>query len=124
MKTQKGQVIFEFALILPFLLLFVCGIIYSGMLFHDYSTMSNIARSAAREAAISPTSDYGNIITHYSHQKLITGLYRTDAFVVEPGETAKDVNVRITMKSTIDFPLLRVIIPETFDIVYYMRKDS
>ena len=125
MKRQKGQVIVEFALILPFLLLFICGIIYSGMLFHDYSSLSNIARSAAREAAIMQSEDYSSISSHYSNPQLITGLYRQTSFTIEPSApNSKDVCVRIKMALNIDFPLLRIIAPETFDIVYYMRKDS
>lgn len=53
MKKQRGQVIIEFALILPLFLLMIFGLFYSGMLFYDYSTLSNVARSAARETAIS-----------------------------------------------------------------------
>ena len=52
MKKQRGQVIIEFALILPLFLLMIFGLFYSGMLFYDYSTLSNVARSAARETAI------------------------------------------------------------------------
>ena len=58
MKKQRGQVIIEFALILPLFLLMIFGLFYSGMLFYDYSTLSNVARSAARETAIS-----SNVIT-------------------------------------------------------------
>ena len=38
MHKQKGQALVEFALIIPFFLLLIFGLIYSGLLFHDYNT--------------------------------------------------------------------------------------
>ena len=52
MKSEKGQDIVEFALLLPFFLLIICGIIYVGFFFSDYMTLSSIARTAARETAV------------------------------------------------------------------------
>ena len=62
MKKQKGQVIIEFALILPLFIILLFGIIYCGMLFYDYSTLSNVARAAARERAITKTETESEII--------------------------------------------------------------
>ena len=73
MKKQKAQVLVEFALILPLFLLILLGIIYSGMLFHDYNTLSNIARSCAREAAVVGTLDesaISNIKGHYTRTSI------------------------------------------------------
>ena len=53
MKGHKGQSVVEFALVLPLFLFIMFGVIYTGMMFHDYATLSNIARSSAREAAVS-----------------------------------------------------------------------
>ncbi|BAL83570.1 hypothetical protein SELR_18620 [Selenomonas ruminantium subsp. lactilytica TAM6421] len=52
MKFQRGQAIVEFALLLPLFLVLLFGIFYSGMVMADYLTLSSIARSSAREAAI------------------------------------------------------------------------
>lgn len=52
MKSQKGQDIVEFALLLPVFLVIICGIMYVGFFFGDYMTLNNIARSAAREATV------------------------------------------------------------------------
>ena len=57
-NKQKGQSIIEFALVLPLFLLLVFGLFYIGMFFADYLTLSSIARSSAREAAIIPSKDY------------------------------------------------------------------
>lgn len=51
-KSQKGQDIVEFALMFPFFILVIVGIIYVGFFFCDYMTLSNIARTAARETTV------------------------------------------------------------------------
>ena len=130
MRRQRGQVIVEFALILPLFLLMIFGLIYSGMLFHDYSTISNMARSAAREAAITQgTSGYSGIKTYYLNQGqgLLTSLYKTDSFDIKKRKEDNnddEVYVNITMKRNFSFPLIDIVLPETFGIDYYMRKDQ
>ena len=62
-KTQKAQGIVEFALVLPLFLLLVMGIIYFGMAFSDYLTMSNSVRSIAHDASLRQTdADYRNVV--------------------------------------------------------------
>ena len=134
MKKNKGQSLVEFALILPLFLFLVFAIIYCGMLFHDYSSLSSIARSAAREAAImtevpvAPETHYVGVETFYFNQtqNTLTTLYRTQKVNVEhktkDGETY--VVVRIQMARTITSSLLNVVTPPTFDIVYFMKKDT
>ena len=91
MKNNKGQSLVEFALVIPFFLLLVFGIIYSGMLFHDYSTLSNLARSAGREAAIVSGTQYDEIEAFYLNQSknMLTTLYTTEEVSVKP-ETQTD----------------------------------
>ena len=71
MRKSKGQSLVEFTLVIPFFLFLVFAIIYCGMLFHDYSTLTGIARSAAREAAIVEGTEYGGIKTFYEQHKNI-----------------------------------------------------
>ena len=49
---QRGQTLVEFALLLPLFVLFLLGTMYVGFLFSDYMSYDNMARMAAREAAI------------------------------------------------------------------------
>ena len=136
MKKDKGQSLVEFTLVLPFFLLLVFAIIYCGMLFHDYSTLTGIARSAAREAAIVTGTDYGNIEDFYEGQSKNT---LTTLYTIQPAqqgsksisitnETQTDgtvgIRVRIHMVRTITSYVLNVVTPPTFDIVYFMKKDT
>lgn len=132
MKKSKGQSLVEFALILPLFLFLIFAIIYAGMLFHDYSALSSIARSAAREAAIvtavPSTGHYSDIETFYTTQtrNTLTTLYKTQTVDVEH-KTKNDeayVTVRIHMVRTITSYVLNIVTPPTFDIVYFMKKDT
>lgn len=51
-KSEKGQAMVEFALIMPFLLILVCGIIDFGWLFYHQTELSNCAREGARFAIV------------------------------------------------------------------------
>lgn len=63
MRSQKGQGLLEFAFVLPFLILIMFGLFYAGMLFSDYIELNNIARTAAREAAVVSTDDWDSEYT-------------------------------------------------------------
>ncbi|MGN1025079.1 MAG: TadE/TadG family type IV pilus assembly protein [Faecousia sp.] len=59
LKTEKGQAMVEFALVLPVLLVLLCGIIDFGWLYYNQITLNNAAREGARYAVIhyDPTTD-------------------------------------------------------------------
>ena len=58
MRSQKGQGLLEFAFVLPFLILIMFVLFYAGILFSDYIELNNLARVAAREAAVTSQDDY------------------------------------------------------------------
>ena len=135
MKKQKGQALVEFALIIPFFLLLIFGLIYSGMLFYDYSTLSNVARSAARERAITSTDTVSNTqIEDYYFNKskrvfspqLVTGLYHpvADALKVTGPSNTNDIVVTITMELDNSSYLMRTFLPPKYSVVYHMRKEN
>lgn len=140
MKKNKGQVIVEFALVFPLFLLVLFGMIYSGLLFYDYSSLSNIARTSAREAAI-VTGTYNNgdrystIENYYKNgvnaplNTLITSLYEKDLdpikieHVKESGQPDA-VRVTINMHLVSSSYLMRMVLPNDYSVVYYMRKEQ
>lgn len=128
MKKQKGQSLVEFALVLPLFLFLVFAIIYAGMLFHDYTTLTGIARSAAREAAIVERTNYSDIETFYVQQSrnTLTTLYTTESITVANETTNGSAGVRVRIHLTRDITsyILNVVTPPTFDIVYFMKKDT
>lgn len=57
---EKGQALVEFALVLPILLMLLCGIIDFGWIYYNQITLNNAAREGARYAVIhyDPSTDW------------------------------------------------------------------
>ena len=131
MIKHKGQSVVEFALVLPLFLFIMFGVIYTGMLFHDYATLSNIARSSAREAAVTAKDEYGSIATYYEGQldELMTRFYKkadSNPIVIVPvdhGLDTEGVQTTINMQLNVDGFFLDMILPKTFGVRYYMKKE-
>ena len=131
MIKHKGQSVVEFALVLPLFLLIMFGVIYTGMLFHDYITVSNIARTSAREAAVTAKDEYGAIATHYEGQlnELLTNFYKkadSNPIVIVPvdhGSDSEGVQSTINMQLNDGGYFLDMIFPSTIKVRYYMKKE-
>ena len=136
MNKQKGQALIEFALVLPFFLLLVFSLIYTGMLFHDYSTLTNIARTAARDRAITENVEtetlkgrYYDSASNKFKYSLVTDLYLPDklndqdAMSIDGPDDNGDIVVTIKMRLHESSPLMEMVLPETYSVIYHMRKD-
>lgn len=129
-KKEKGQVLIEFALVLYFLLMLVFGIIYSGMLFYDYSTLSNTARTVARERAVSgdEITDEKILERYVKDGKFVygltTSLYTPDDPPIEITTVDDNITVRVRMYIENRSALMAVVLPERYQIVYHMRKET
>jgi Flp pilus assembly protein TadG len=53
MRSENGQTMTEFALVLPILALFLFGVIQGGIVFNNYLTVTDAARAGARKGAVS-----------------------------------------------------------------------
>ena len=52
-RSENGQAIVEFALVLPILMAILLGIIQFGIVFNNYITLTDATRAGARKAAVS-----------------------------------------------------------------------
>ena len=133
MRKQKGQAVVEFALVLPLFFMFFWGIVYTGLLYSDYLTLSNLARESARAASIQGAEHYEEIRTGDSGQKLLTDLYHWNgdesSFKIENGANTS-VKVTLTANLNRSFPgvgimdFLGMSLPEKYTIVYSMYKEA
>lgn len=134
MKKHKGQSTVEFALVLPLFLFIMFGIIYTGMMYHDYTTLSNIARSIAREAAVTAGNDdqtYSDIAdnAYYKDQlnNLMTSFYKpVGQIVINPvkkGTKDEGVEATINMQLNVNGFFVDMILPKGFGVRYYMKKE-
>ena len=131
-RNQRGQALVEFALVIFFFLMLVFGVIYSGMLFYDYSTLSNTARSVARERAISPSDITDDkILERYVSQDgkfihgMTTSLYQPENPPILI-ETTEDDDVVVTIRMFIPNRsyLMSIVLPERYAIRYHMAKEK
>lgn len=132
MKRDRGQGLVEFAFVFPFVIILLFGIIYAGIMFYDYASLSSIARSSTREAAIEqqsrPGKRYTELEERYKEEQkyLLTGLYETDGadyFKIE-----EDQHGYITTTISMKLPnqtsyVMRMVLPNRYVVRYYMRKE-
>jgi len=52
-RSEKGQTMVEFAMVLPILCVLLFGVIQFGILFNNYVTLTDAVRAGARKAAVS-----------------------------------------------------------------------
>src|SRR5690242_2615425 len=56
LRRESGQSAVEFALVAPVLIAVLLGIVQAGIAFHDYITVTDAARAAARKAVTARVS--------------------------------------------------------------------
>ena len=91
-RRQRGQSMVEFAIVIPFFLVFIMGIAYFGAAISDYIALNNMARSCAREASIGGPSTYRQLENKYLSQDLTAGLYEWGPQAYSKG--LADINVK------------------------------
>ena len=100
MISQKGQAMVEFVIILPLFLFFLFSIAYMGMIFADYISINDMARSCAREASYKTvkSSQYPSICAKYSPKDLPVGIYTWDKdnFSISTEDNGTRVQVQVT----------------------------
>jgi len=117
-RHGRGQGLVEFALILPFLLLLMLGIIEFGYIFTVYSGMFNAARAGVRHGIVNP-KDTAGIVTNTRSKVILADLnqvYITVAYDNGPETTpftdTEQVQVgdRVLVHLTYNLPTLTPVI--------------
>lgn len=111
-RREDGQAMVEFALILPILLLILCGIIDFGWLFYNQLSLNNACREGARYAVVNTAEDGSTqaIINHI--EMTTTTVFANNGIDVEviyssPAEpTAGDVTVNLEAEISFFTPVL------------------
>ena len=134
MRKQKGQAIVEFTLVFPLMLLFLWGILYGGLLFKDYLTLSNLARDSARTASIQGAAQYDAIRAQGAQQTILTDLYTwsgdENSFRISDDEANNSVQVTLITTLNTSFPgvglldFLGIPLPANYRIIYSMHKET
>lgn len=110
-KNQKGQSLVEFAMILPFLLLLIMGIVQFGMLLNSYLGLQNAAREGARTGIVGSTNtEIQNSIIATSPTLDVNNL----TINITPSEAIRESGEALTVKVSYNFQLTIPIISNIF----------
>jgi Flp pilus assembly protein TadG len=111
-KEQKGQSLVEFALVLPLLLLLICGIVDLGRLLFAYSSLNMTAQESVRLGGLGKTDAE---IVAYAINHVSIGKLDPSGVKIEPQEPARKSgqDVKVTLSYSLPFitPIMSKIIP-------------
>jgi Flp pilus assembly protein TadG len=121
MKSEKGQSLVEFALIVPVLILLLLGIVDFSRIFHAYLTIDHAGREAARAASIG--KDVGTITSIAINQGSSIGL-TTGQVNVSTGSSGSNATITITYPVTFLTPIIgKIVSPFTLKDTTVMRVE-
>lgn len=106
-NKESGQSLVEFALVLPLLLLLICGIFDLGRLMFAYTSLNMTAQEAVRIGGLGGDDDE---IIQYAEDHLRVGDASTLQVIITPGDSVRDSGDNITVKLTYELPLITPII--------------
>jgi len=77
-RSERGQSITEFALVLPLIVLLLFGVIQFGITFNNYVTLTDAVRAGARKGAVSRHVDNPEGVTEAQVRAAATDLKGSD----------------------------------------------
>jgi hypothetical protein len=109
--NESGQAMTEFAIVLPFFLVLLMGVIQFGIVWNDYVSLTDAARAGARRAAVSRHVDWKtegcNTVRSSAPDLAASGELFCDVLVDGPTDRpGADVTVIAKHPYEIDLPFL------------------
>jgi Flp pilus assembly protein TadG len=105
--ASRGSAAIEFAILLPFLIMVLVGIIDVNLIFYDDAVITNAARAGARAGAVLQvppltTSQIASITTAYAQNSLVTGGSATSptVTVTQSNGTASGSSLQVAVSYT------------------------
>lgn len=127
MKKENGQAMVEFALVLPILILLLCGIVDFGWIFGNQLVANNACREATRSTAIHYNEVIAGVTTdeqrrvHFQTEAynqiradLSTGIF--PAITVTLTKIGNDITVSANGNINVLTPFLSTIIGNTYNV--------
>ena len=96
LKSEKGQAVTEFAMVLPILVVLLFGIMQFGITFKDYLSLTDAVRAGARKAAVSRNASNPVGVTRTAVRNAATDLDASklpDPVVVSTWKAGTEVKV-------------------------------
>ena len=105
-SSEDGQTAVEFALVLPILAVLIFAIVEFGVTFHDYVTVTDASRVAARKAAVSRFLNDGGAAAEAAGANAAASLDEdtlgVDCAAEDWDEPGTDVSCTVTYPYSID----------------------
>ena len=105
MKRQHGQSAVEFALMAPFIFVFIFGMIYGGIMFMEYLHYNNAVRTAARTVAVADPDVRDTVrqeqedwLNELWQKEAGITFYEPTASIPEIEDGAEDIVVNVTFE--------------------------
>lgn len=108
-KEQKGQSLVEFALLLPLLLLLICGIVDLGRLLFAFVSLNMTSQEAVRLGGLGKTD--AEIVT-YARSHVRVGDASELQVIISPGQSTRKSGENITVTLTYSLPLVTPLMTE------------
>lgn len=114
MKSEKGQSLVEFALVVPILALLLFGIVDFGRIFHAYLTIDHAGREAARAASVGKNeSEVRQVAVNSGNSiNLTTG----QVVVQNAGTSGSEAKITITYPIAPITPIIGTFFAEGFEL--------
>ena len=143
-NNNRGTAIIEFVIVMPLFFLMLFGMLYGGIMLHDYNGLNELTRAAARAGAIEQTDD-GNKAEEDNTESPTKKVARVKKFITDNGNNylllyavakieVKDTEkinaedaiiVSVSANRTDDIPLIvNDLLPETIYSSMSMRIEK
>ena len=143
-NNNRGTAIIEFVIVMPLFFLMLFGMLYGGIMLHDYNGLNELTRAAARAGAIEQTDD-GNKAEEDNTESPTKKVARVKKFITDNGnnylllyavntivvnDTVKineedAIIVSVSANRTDDIPLIvEDLLPETISSSMSMRIEK
>ena len=83
-NNNRGTALIEFVIIMPLFFLMLFGMLYGGIMLHDYNGLNELTRAAARAGAIEQTDD-GNKVDEKNTLSPTKKVARVKKFITDNG---------------------------------------
>lgn len=84
-NNNRGTALIEFVIIMPLFFLMLFGMLYGGIMLHDYNGLNELTRAAARAGAIEQTDD-GNKAEEDNTESPTKKVARVKKFITDNGK--------------------------------------
>ena len=115
-RSERGQTMTEFAIVLPLLAVLLFGIVQLGISFNNYMTVTDATRAGARKAAVSRDLADPSGAAETAVRSSASTLSQDDLEVLVDSnfESGSDVTVTASYPYSISLPLIGLVVTDGF----------